>query len=244
MISWKTSATELLGQQWASSFFPCGFPLLDSDSERITRLELSQLLQLKQTTLEITMVSWKTVDRRLYMECWAYNDMAQSFTEGFFFLISLERSLKTIMIYWPGLPGVSGTQWTGPNEAQQFWVGFLFLICLKRSLKTIMIQWPGLPGVSSRQWAGPMRPTHSVGVPLLVWIASWIIKVMELWADVYAQWVSPLQLWMVQAEKFWMVKCEEREKSWWCNGERHIFSENSDLTLCRMHGNKTLWQDE
>ena len=58
-----------------------------------------------------------------------------------------------------------------------------------------------------------MRPTHSVGVPLLVWIASWIIKVMELWADVYAQWVSPLQLWTVQAEKFWMVKCKERENS-------------------------------
>ena len=77
--------------------FRVGFPFFDS--ERITGLELSQLLQLKQTTLKITMVSWKTVDRRLYMECWAYNDMAQSFTEGFFFLISLERSLKTIMIY-------------------------------------------------------------------------------------------------------------------------------------------------
>ena len=185
MISWKTSAPELLGQQWASSFFPCGFPLLDSDSERITRLELSQLLQLKQTTLEITMVSWKTGDRRLYMECWAYNDMAQSFTEGFFFLISLERSLKTIMIYWPGLPGVSGTQWTGPNEAQRFWVGFLFLICLKRSLKTIMIHRPGLPGVSSRQWAGPMRPTYSVGVPLLVKLVAQLYDLcIDIWVSV------------------------------------------------------------
>ena len=112
MISWKTSAPEVLGQQWAAHSFRAGFPF--SDSERITGLELSQLLQLKQTTLNITMVSWKTGNRRLYMECWAYNDMAQSFTEGFFFLISLERSLKTIMIHRPGLPWVSSRQWAGP----------------------------------------------------------------------------------------------------------------------------------
>ena len=76
-----------------------GFPFFDS--ERITGLELSQLLQLTKTALVkfVTMISWKTGDTRMYMECWAYNDMAQSFTEGFFFLISLERSLKTIMIY-------------------------------------------------------------------------------------------------------------------------------------------------
>ena len=67
------------------------------------KLKHSILFQQATWDMFVTMIPWKT-------QCWAYNKMAQSFL----FLISLERSLKTIMIHTPGLPGVLGRQWAGP----------------------------------------------------------------------------------------------------------------------------------
>ena len=193
--------------------FSMGFPFFNQLGKIalwITGFELSRLLRLLGKSLSQWFLGRCARGTWVDMECWFYNELAQSFSASFPFLICLkkvsqdhyESPTEVIWRFGPTMRWLNFSVWVFPS-----W--FVW--------KCMINHQPGFLVVLGLQWGGLVI---QCGFPLLqsVGFASWIISEQSVrtlgtgWAGSSLRHGFPLF------------------DSGWCNVEKKIFSEKSDLT--------------